>query len=210
MLTCKFSFSGLSPKSFGQGTSIHNDKIGGFSIKTDPGQDDHVLSFDISSNGIRSSDVPSGYSISSTEMSNISSNAFQPEPPPPSPVMLPSIKKVAPSPPPVMPPIRKVGPAPPAPPPPLPNSTPGPPPPPPRKGAFPHVPQGGVMSRVTRPSPLGPNHSGDAASDQHFDAEDDANAPKEKTKLKPFFWDKVLANPDQSMVWHQIRSGSFQ
>ncbi|KAG0499450.1 hypothetical protein HPP92_004141 [Vanilla planifolia] len=31
-----------------------------------------------------------------------------------------------------------------------------------------------------------------------------------KTKLKPFFWDKVAANPDQSMVWHQIKSGSFQ
>ncbi|KAJ6752199.1 hypothetical protein OIU85_002604 [Salix viminalis] len=38
--------------------------------------------------------------------------------------------------------------------------------------------------------------------------EDDADAPK--AKLKPFFWDKVLANPDDSMVWHQIKSGSFQ
>ncbi|KAL0315034.1 UNVERIFIED_CONTAM: Formin-like protein 5 [Sesamum calycinum] len=31
-----------------------------------------------------------------------------------------------------------------------------------------------------------------------------------KTKLKPFFWDKVMANPDNSMVWHEIKSGSFQ
>nr|GMD56175.1 formin-like protein 5 [Ipomoea batatas] len=31
-----------------------------------------------------------------------------------------------------------------------------------------------------------------------------------KTKLKPFFWDKVLANPDHAMVWHQIKAGSFQ
>lgn len=37
---------------------------------------------------------------------------------------------------------------------------------------------------------------------------DDADAPR--AKLKPFFWDKVLANPDHSMVWHQIKSGSFQ
>ncbi|XP_073114190.1 formin-like protein 10 isoform X2 [Elaeis guineensis] len=215
-------FSGLSPNSFGQGTSIHKDKIGGLSFKTDPGQSDHVLSFDISSDGTRLSDIPSGNSVSSTEMSNISSNAFEPKPPPPPPVMLPSIKKVAPSPPappppapppppPVMPPVKKVGPAPPAPPPPLHNSKPGPQPPPPPKGALPpHLPQRGLVSRLTQPSPLGPNHSGDAVSAQHVGAEDDANAPKEKTKLKPFFWDKVLANPDQSMVWHQIKSGSFQ
>jgi hypothetical protein len=31
-----------------------------------------------------------------------------------------------------------------------------------------------------------------------------------KTKLKPFFWDKVTANPDQAMVWDQIKAGSFQ
>ncbi|XP_010520874.1 PREDICTED: formin-like protein 5 [Tarenaya hassleriana] len=37
-------------------------------------------------------------------------------------------------------------------------------------------------------------------------SEDDAP----KTKLKPFFWDKVQANPDHSMVWNEIRTGSFQ
>ncbi|XP_073133878.1 formin-like protein 5 [Henckelia pumila] len=31
-----------------------------------------------------------------------------------------------------------------------------------------------------------------------------------KAKLKPFFWDKILANPDHSMVWHQVKSGSFK
>ncbi|KAK6785007.1 hypothetical protein RDI58_018462 [Solanum bulbocastanum] len=31
-----------------------------------------------------------------------------------------------------------------------------------------------------------------------------------KTKLKPFFWDKVLANPDHSMVWLEIKAGLFQ
>ncbi|XP_073050485.1 formin-like protein 5 [Primulina eburnea] len=31
-----------------------------------------------------------------------------------------------------------------------------------------------------------------------------------KAKLKPFFWDKILPNPDHSMVWHQVKSGSFK
>lgn len=215
-------FSGWSPKSFGKDTSTQKDKIGGLSLKTDPGQNNHVLSSDISSDGTQTSDIRSGNSSSSTEMSIISSNDFEPGPPPPPPVMLPTIKKVAPSPlasappappppPPVMSPIRKVGLAPPAPPPPLPNSEPGPQPPPPPKGALPsRLPHGGLISRVTQPSSIGSNRSGDAASAQHFGAEDDANAPTQKTKLKPFFWDKVRANPDQSMVWDQIRSGSFQ
>jgi hypothetical protein len=28
--------------------------------------------------------------------------------------------------------------------------------------------------------------------------------------LKPFFWDKVAASPDQAMVWDQLKAGSFQ
>jgi hypothetical protein len=35
-------------------------------------------------------------------------------------------------------------------------------------------------------------------------------ADSNKTKLKPFFWDKVAASPDQAMVWDQIKAGSFQ
>lgn len=35
-------------------------------------------------------------------------------------------------------------------------------------------------------------------------------ADSSKTKLKPFFWDKVAASPDQAMVWDQIKAGSFQ
>lgn len=73
------------------------------------------------------------------------------------------------------------------------NAPPRPPPP------FP------LKSKVPQPSPLGPKYSGSTTS---AGAESEAEAPK--TKLKPFFWDKVLANPDQSMVWHQIKSGSFQ
>ncbi|CAI0436543.1 unnamed protein product, partial [Linum tenue] len=37
-----------------------------------------------------------------------------------------------------------------------------------------------------------------------------AKAAPPPPKLKPFFWDKVSATPDQAMVWHQIKSGSFQ
>lgn len=35
-------------------------------------------------------------------------------------------------------------------------------------------------------------------------------ADSSKTKLKPFFWDKVTASADQAMVWDQIKAGSFQ
>ncbi|MBA0620876.1 hypothetical protein Godav_006543 [Gossypium davidsonii] len=38
---------------------------------------------------------------------------------------------------------------------------------------------------------------------------DDADSAQ-KAKLKPFFWDKVKADSGQSMVWHEIRGGSFQ
>ncbi|KAF2314244.1 hypothetical protein GH714_024438 [Hevea brasiliensis] len=62
-------------------------------------------------------------------------------------------------------------------------------------------------SKVPRP-PTGLKHPPNAAPGERDGAEGDANNPK--AKLKPFFWDKVLANPDHSMVWHQIKSGSFQ
>lgn len=108
-----------------------------------------------------------------------------------------------PPPPPPPAPLPPPAPAPRAPPPP---PKPGPPPPPPPRGGPaprppPPMPAG---SKVPRP-PLGQKHS---SSSEGAGADGDANAPK--TKLKPFFWDKVLANPDNSMVWHQIKSGSFQ
>ncbi|KAK9673987.1 hypothetical protein RND81_12G203400 [Saponaria officinalis] len=83
------------------------------------------------------------------------------------------------------PPPKKAGP----PPPPPPGKKPGPPaPPPPKGGAAP-----------PRPPPVAVK-AGSTSAD-HYGA---------KTKLKPFFWDKVMANPDHSMVWDQIKSGSFQ
>ncbi|KAK9938346.1 hypothetical protein M0R45_015092 [Rubus argutus] len=118
-------------------------------------------------------------------------------PPPPPPF---------PPPPPVPPPTSKpsVSAAPPPPP-----SAPGPRPPPPPKIGLPPPrppPPMPIGSKVARPPPLAPKRPSNAASND--DSEADGDAPK--TKLKPFFWDKVLANPDHSMVWHQIKSGSFQ
>ncbi|KAJ6417311.1 hypothetical protein OIU84_003094 [Salix udensis] len=61
--------------------------------------------------------------------------------------------------------------------------------------------------KAPRP-PLGSKRPSNSTSSEGAGVEDDSDAPK--AKLKPFFWDKVLANPDHSMVWHQIKSGSFQ
>ncbi|CAF2121663.1 BnaA03g11760D [Brassica napus] len=86
---------------------------------------------------------------------------------------------------------------PPRPPPPAPppgSGGPKPPPPPGPKGPRPPPPMS--LGKKAPPASPGPASSGD----------DDAP----KTKLKPFFWDKVQANPEQSMVWNDIRSGSFQ
>ncbi|KAL3508550.1 hypothetical protein ACH5RR_027951 [Cinchona calisaya] len=118
-----------------------------------------------------------------------------PPPPPPS----------APSPP--LPSLRPGGPRPPVPgPPPPPNMPakngphPPPPPPPGGRGPSPRPPPLGL--KPPRPSPLGSNNPSTSVNVEEADGN--------KTKLKPFFWDKVLANPDHSMVWHQIKSGSFQ
>ncbi|OVA11655.1 Formin [Macleaya cordata] len=93
------------------------------------------------------------------------------------------------------------GPQPPGPPPPPPPRAsgvkPGPRPPPPPINAAPRPPP---PSSINTKAPQPPARANGE--------QDEAEAPK--TKLKPFFWDKVLANPDHSMVWHQISSGSFQ
>lgn len=56
--------------------------------------------------------------------------------------------------------------------------------------------------------PLGPHHRKNTASGEGDDVAGESDVPK--TKLKPFFWDKVLASPDESMVWHELSAGSFQ
>ncbi|XP_059301102.1 formin-like protein 5 isoform X1 [Lycium ferocissimum] len=131
-------------------------------------------------------------------------------PPPPGPPpgrVNPFEDPVSPAPPPPPPPSSG-GPRPPAPGPPPPPPIPirakaGPrPPPPPGPGVTPPRPPPTGL-KPPRPSPLGSNASASASTEG-------SGTDGSKTKLKPFFWDKVLANPDHSMVWHQIKSGSFQ
>ncbi|KAI4321907.1 hypothetical protein MLD38_035234 [Melastoma candidum] len=119
-----------------------------------------------------------------------------------------------PAPPPSLKPASGAGPKAPAPPPPPgprgqpppppgpPGKKPGaPPPPPPKSGKGPpRPPMAPGGPKAPRP-PAAAQKAGDGP-------EDDSDCPK--TKLKPFFWDKVLANPENSMVWHEIKSGSFQ
>ncbi|KAL6538220.1 hypothetical protein OROGR_012208 [Orobanche gracilis] len=101
-----------------------------------------------------------------------------------------------------LPPGRKLAAPPPGPPPP-PSKPPAPaPPPPPKVGRRPPNPPGPVKT-----SALGP-HNRHFSTGGVSDASNESEAPK--TKLKPFFWDKVLASPNHSMVWHEIKAGSFQ
>lgn len=163
-----------------------------------------------------------------------------PPPPPPPPVMPPPLQKLdVPPPPPFQkpdippppfqkpdvppppsfkkpdvppPPFQKsdappLGPRPPPPgPPPAPKSggpRPPPPgigPPPPLKGGAPRPPPGKANMIRGKGPPPAPRKLGEA--------DYDSDAPK--TKLKPFFWDKVQAKPNQSMVWDRLKAGSFQ
>lgn len=101
-------------------------------------------------------------------------------------------------------------PTPAAPPPPPPPGPPPPPPPRPRPPAPPKVPAPPPkpMTGIKKPSPPGPHHQARSISSEGDEVEGESGAAK--TKLKPFFWDKVLASPDHAMVWHEISSGSFQ
>ncbi|KAJ0267104.1 Formin-like protein 5 [Hirschfeldia incana] len=117
-----------------------------------------------------------------------------PQPPAPAPPPMPTSGGPPRPPPPAPPPGGSGGPKPP--PPPGGSGGPKPPPPPGPKGPRPPPPMS-LGPKAPRPS-SGPAKSSDG----------DGGAPK--TKLKPFFWDKVQANPEHSMVWNDIRSGSFQ
>ncbi|XP_015572699.1 formin-like protein 3 [Ricinus communis] len=107
----------------------------------------------------------------------------------------------------VFPPL-KLPPGRPAPPPPQPPAPPPPPaprPPPPPKAARP--PPAPPPKAKAKPSPPVPHRRGLSDSAK---TDDDSESGSTKAKLKPFFWDKVMASPDHSMVWHEISSGSFQ
>ncbi|KAG6420792.1 hypothetical protein SASPL_117331 [Salvia splendens] len=109
---------------------------------------------------------------------------------------------MAPAPPPPMnapgappPPRAPGGPRPPGPPPPPGPRGGGGPPPPPGVGGAPRPP--GV-----RP-PRGAQHAPSSSTGNI-----DVNGSM--MKLKPFFWDKVNTSADDSMVWNQLKGGSFQ
>ncbi|KAG9148418.1 hypothetical protein Leryth_016902 [Lithospermum erythrorhizon] len=90
-----------------------------------------------------------------------------------------------------------------APPPPLPpGKKKGPPPPPPPRNGGPHPPPMGL--KATRSSLPNQGHQSTNAESNY------EGADASRTKLKPFFWDKVQANSDDSMVWNKIKEGSFQ
>ncbi|XP_037482984.1 formin-like protein 18 [Triticum dicoccoides] len=129
-----------------------------------------------------------------------------PAPPPPPGAPAPPPPPGAPAPPPPAPGAPAPPPKPGGPPPPGPPAPPGAragagpgPPPPPLKGGGPGGPPPPAMPGGPRKGPPPLKKPGAAAP----------VADSSKTKLKPFFWDKVTAT-DQAMVWDQIKAGSFQ
>ncbi|KAL1823088.1 hypothetical protein ACET3Z_009866 [Daucus carota] len=86
----------------------------------------------------------------------------------------------------------------PPPPPPSNNLAPRAPPPPKIGQAPPNPPKAGNM-------PKPPNVKGRSSANKET-----SDSGSQKAKLKPFFWDKVLANPERSMVWNELKAGSFQ
>ncbi|KAI3688565.1 hypothetical protein L2E82_46216 [Cichorium intybus] len=122
----------------------------------------------------------------------------------------PSPPKVAP--PPTQPTGRTPPPPPPsnggAPPPPPPAAGADAPPPPPPTGAAPPPPP--KLGGGPPPPPLrgGGCVAGPLSAALRLRRTEPVDSSK--AKLKPFFWDKVMAKPDQQMVWDKIRSGSFQ
>ena len=101
-------------------------------------------------------------------------------------------------------PAALVPPTPPPLPAPKPPAAPKPPPPPQPAGApNPPPPQPPKPGNVPKPAPLAPNN-------RLRPSKNGAESSDDKAKMKPFFWDKVLANPDESMVWNDIKAGSFQ
>lgn len=173
-----------------------------------------------------SQDVKPAAVPSSNASESAGEPAAGPGPPPPPPPPGPPLPKPPPAPPsapsapaPPAPPPPKMPtaagssnpppPGPPPPPAPRPAGGPGPPPPPSRAGPGPPPPPGRAGAGPPPPAmPGGPKARGPPPLKK---AGNVAGPPVDnKTKLKPFFWDKVTANPDQAMVWDQIKAGSFQ
>ncbi|XP_074296933.1 formin-like protein 5 [Silene latifolia] len=73
------------------------------------------------------------------------------------------------------------------------------PPPPPKGARPPPAPPLGISKQ--------PHKRGGSTLGEGYELPSDKDGSR--TKLKPFFWDKVVGNPNHSMVWDEIREGSF-
>jgi hypothetical protein len=76
-------------------------------------------------------------------------------------------------------------------------------------------PAKGHMPALPPPAPKFPGTSSKASSSGHGKSaskstESGQDEGKAWPKLKPLHWDKVLANPDHSMVWDKLTEGSFR
>ncbi|KAJ1269761.1 hypothetical protein BS78_06G002000 [Paspalum vaginatum] len=142
-----------------------------------------------------------------------------PPPPPPPPGLAAPKAPPAPSPPAPPPPKMPAAPGssnppppgPPPPPAPRPAAGPASPPLPGKAGGGPPPPPGKAGGGPPPPAmPGGPKACGPPPLRKAGNVAGPPAADSNKTKLKPFFWDKVTASPDQAMVWDQIKAGSFQ
>lgn len=221
-----------SRKSFGLGTSTNEEKLGNQSFNKNLSHNKISGNLYMESHSLSNSKMENplgttaGVAANSEEISAqvppgmLGTPVFPPLKPPPGRTIPPNPPpvKAAPPPPPAPIPPTPPAPIPPAPPPMRPSGVlrpppPGPPPPPPlRTGPRPPPPPG--PRAPPRPPPFGSRPPKRVPSGQHHPSTsttiEDVEAGAAKAKLKPFFWDKVMANPDDSMVWHQIKAGSFQ
>uniref|UniRef100_A0ACD5ULQ1 Uncharacterized protein n=1 Tax=Avena sativa TaxID=4498 RepID=A0ACD5ULQ1_AVESA len=84
----------------------------------------------------------------------------------------------------------------------------GPSPPPAPKAAPPPPPS--ISAGSCPPPPAMPGRPPPPLKKSGNKADADADSSEAKTKLKPFFWDKLAANANRSMVWDHLKSGSFE
>ncbi|XP_047149023.1 formin-like protein 5 [Vigna umbellata] len=145
-------------------------------------------------------DIASSSSEGGRKLTVSPSVKSDPPPPPPPPPPPSSSSSLPPPPPPPPPPSSSSSSTPP------PGRTAGPPPPPPPANRTPPPPKG-AHAPPAPPKPVGGANHGPLLPKEGSSNDGDAQAPK--PKLKPFFWDKVNAKPGQTMVWHEISSGSF-
>lgn len=215
LLSLNLSDLSASRKS-SQENPIDINKLGALSLKSEAGQNGNVK---LGSSEVSNTEVhPAVYNIWAEPMASSAGSILGSRPVPP-----PAMPPLAPPPPNGPPSSTPQAPAPPSKPTlvphqeslpqPAPNAQPPPkdaplpkaaPPPPPPKSTGPPRPPPPAMpsSSKTRPSPP-MKKSGNKV-------DDGADCREAKTKLKPFFWDKVAANANQSMVWDHIKAGSFQ